>query len=407
MSAERNSEYQRYRDILRNRRLPLAFVDLDKFDRNVAYVASTQEQTGKTIRVHSKSVRCLELLKRIFEIGGPLYRGTMTISVEETAYLAENGLDDFIVAYPTVQPSDMELLADITSKGVQVSLMADSMEQLAIMSAAGEKAGVKLNACLEIDMAYRPLKTGSVHLGLRRSPVRSVEDALNFSRDAGRYEWVTVDAVMGYEGHIAGPNDDVPGQWLKNRLIRGLKKASINEFSKRREEIINALKDQGYNIRIVNGGGSGSLVSTGSEPIVTEVTAGSAFYAPGLFHHYKEVGFIPAAFFAIQVVRKPTDQMITCQGGGYVASGPAGSDKLPKPMLPGGMQYLPLEGAGEVQTPLQLPADCPEMQLGDPVFFQHAKGGELSERFNEYLLIQGDRVVDTVRTYRGDGYAFI
>lgn len=404
---EKNNEYFSYREIIRDRRMPLAFVDLDKFDRNIEFVAATQENTGKTVRIHSKSVRCLGLLKRIFEVGGAVFQGVMTISVEETAYLSQNGLDNFIVAYPTVQSSDMAMLADMTRNGVQVSLMVDSMDQLAAMSAAGQKAGVKVRACLEIDMAYRPLNTQGIHLGLRRSPVRSVAEAQAFARDSARYEWVTVDSVMGYEGHIAGPNDNVPGQWFKNRLVRGLKRASISEFSKRREQIIQALREQGLDIRIVNGGGSGSLISTGTEPIVTEVTAGSAFYAPGLFHHYRDVTFVPSAFFAIQVVRKPRADMITCQGGGYVASGPAGNDKLPKPMLPVGMQYLPLEGAGEVQTPMLLPSGSPDLKPGDPVFFQHAKGGELSERFNEYLLIKGGEVVDTVKTYRGDGFAFI
>lgn len=180
---DQNSEYFRFREIILARRLPLAFVDLDKFDRNIAFVASTQRNTGKTIRVHSRSVRCLDLLKRIFDLVDDVYKDVMTISMEETAYLTENGLDDFIVAYPTVQSSDMELLAEMTRKGVQVSLMADSMEQLAAMSAAGQKAGVKIKACLEIDMTYRSLNARGIHLGLRRSPVRSVEEALAVSDD--------------------------------------------------------------------------------------------------------------------------------------------------------------------------------------------------------------------------------
>ena len=71
------------------------------------------------------------------------------------------------------------------------------------------------------------------------------------------------------------------------------------------------------------------------------------------------------------------------------------------------MELLALEGAGEVQTPIQLPNDCPPLELGDPVFFQHAKGGELSERFNELYLVQNSKIVDRVNTYRGDGFAFI
>ncbi|MBU2511664.1 alanine racemase [bacterium] len=406
MQKETHQEYLKYKRIFKGERMPLAFVDLNKFDRNVAYVASTQQNTGKTIRVHSKSIRCLDLTKRIFEKGGDLYRGVMTISVEETRYLAEAGLDDFIVAYPTVQPSDMALLTGLTQKGVRVSLMADSVEQLKIMSEAGQKAGVVLHACLEIDMAYHPLKT-NIHLGVRRSPIRSPGEALALAEKSRNYPGVTIDSVMGYEGHIAGPNDNVPKQWFKNRMIRGLKKASISEFSKRRKEIIDLLRNRGFEIRVVNGGGSGSLNSTSKEEVVTEVTAGSAFYAPGLFHHYKEVSFVPSAFFAIQVVRKPAHNMVTCQGGGYTASGSVGIDKLPYPTLPRGMQLLPLEGAGEVQTPLILHEECPDLQLGDPVFFQHAKGGELSERFNEYYLIQDGCIINKVNTYRGDGFAFI
>ena len=60
---------------------------------------------------------------------------------------------------------------------------------------------------------------------------------------------------------------------------------------------------------------------------------------------------------------------------------------------------------GEVQTPLAVPAGI-ELGLGDPVIFRHAKAGELLERFAEVLLVSGDRVVDRVPSYRGDGQCF-
>ncbi|MCP4752584.1 MAG: amino acid deaminase/aldolase [Proteobacteria bacterium] len=406
MNNETEKEYFRYKETLRGTRLPLAFVDLEKFDRNVDFVASTQENTGKTIRVHTKSIRCLALLRRVFEKGGSRYKGIMTISMEEAAYLAEQGFDDIIVAYPTVQLSEINRLVKMTKEGKTVCLMIDSIEHLKILSKAGKRAGVVLHVCLEVDMAYRPLKT-PLHLGVRRSPVRSVEDAIMIARKSLKYKWVVVDAIMGYEGHIASSNDAVPNRWVKNVLTRTLKKASITEFTERRANVIKELRKAGLNLRIVNGGGSGSLVSTGRDPSVTEVTAGSAFYAPGLFWYFKDVAFEPSAFFAIQVVRKPRAGMVTCQGGGYVASGAVGVDKQPVPVYPDGLKFLPLEGAGEVQTPFTLPAGCPELNLGDPVILQHAKGGELSERFNEFHLIEKDKIVDTVNTYRGDGYAFI
>jgi hypothetical protein len=160
-------------------------------------------------------------------------------------------------------------------------------------------------------------------------------------------------------------------------------------------------------LRVVNGGGSGSLASTLRDESVTEATIGSGLYASALFHHFKDVKYQPAAFFALQVVRIPKAGMVTCAGGGYIASGAIEKSRQPVPVMPLGLRYVGLEGAGEVQTPLILPADSPLIHLGDPIFFQHAKAGELCERFNELILIQNGMIVDRVKTYRGEGMSFL
>ena len=399
-------DYFFYRDALKDLSLPLAFVDLDRFDANVSYVASTQKKTGKTIRIGSKSVRCLSLLKRIFEVGGDCYKGILSFSVQEAKYLTLNGFDDIIIAYPSIQRPDLKLLSEMTAQGKTVSLMADCMEHLDAMSEAGKSLGVRLKACIDVDMSYRPAGS-KIHLGVRRSPLRSVEDVVSLARYAKDLPGVEIDSIMGYEAHIASLPDNTPGKAFKSLLIRGLKNLSVRELTKRRDSVVSALKKEGINLRAVNGGGSGSLVSSGADQDLTEVTAGSAFYGPLLFHHFQEVKFNPSAFFALQIVRKPAPRMVTCHGGGYVASGSAGVDKLPAPVLPEGLKLLPMEGAGEVQTPMMLPEACPPLEIGDPVIFQHAKAGELCERFNELHLIKNGRIVDKALTYRGNGHSFL
>ncbi len=399
-------DYPYYRDLIRGRRLPLALVDLDCFDANVAYVASTQQNSGKTIRVASKSIRCPALLKRVFAAGGDLFKGILAFSVEEAAFLADCGFHDILIAYPTLQPADLELLVETARKTPYVALVVDCLDHLRHLDRAGRQGGVTLRACLEIDMAYRPL--GRVlHLGVRRSPLRDVSQVAVLARAASGLKGVQITAVMGYEAQIASVNDAVPGRGFKNAVVRKIKQRSMSDIVVRRQQIINVLKEQGCTIDIVNGGGSGSLKATAQDPSVTEVTAGSAFFAPGLFQHFHDVHFHPAALFALQVVRAPAPGMVTCQGGGYIASGQIGLDKQPRPVLPPGLRYIGVEGAGEVQTPLRLPADAPPLAIGDPVFFQHAKAGELCERFNHLLLIQNGRIVDQVPTYRGQGYAFL
>jgi D-serine deaminase-like pyridoxal phosphate-dependent protein len=92
-------------------------------------------------------------------------------------------------------------------------------------------------------------------------------------------------------------------------------------------------------------------------------------------------------------------------GGGYVASGSAGPDKLPRPVFPLGLALDAQEGAGEVQTPLRL-ARGTALRLGDAVLFRHAKAGELCERFAEIVVVEGERIIERVPTYRGLGGCF-
>lgn len=402
-----NQRYETLRDLFKSQRLPLAFVDLDAFDANIDYAASLAKKFGKTLRIGTKSLRCLPLMERVLTHASLAFRGFLTFTAEETAFLADKGHDDFLLAYPTVQAEDMGILAWIARKGKQLSVMVDSPEHLKALDETGKIHHLTFHACVEIDMAYRPLGNDMLHLGLRRSPIRTPEQALELVQFAKTLSNVVIDSIMGYEGHIAGTNDNYPNQGIKNALLRGLKKASVRELTGRRKAVLGAVRGAGVELRLVNGGGSGSLVSTLQDLTITEGTIGSGLFASGLFHHFKEVNFKPSAFFALQVVRKPKDGMLTCAGGGYIASGAMEKSKLPLPVMPVGLKYLDLEGAGEVQTPLIVPQGSPRLKLGDPVFFQHAKAGELCERFNELFLIKGGVIVDKVKTYRGEGFAFL
>jgi D-serine deaminase-like pyridoxal phosphate-dependent protein len=242
---------------------------------------------------------------------------------------------------------------------------------------------------------------------VRRSPIKTPENALALARVIEAHaSALKLVGLMGYEGQIAGLQDDVPGQGVRNTVLKLLKRSSITEIRKRRGATVAALRSAAFELDFVNGGGTGSLESTRADPSVTEVTAGSGLYTPGLFDHFQHFRHAPSLCFALRVTRCPTEGVVTCLGGGYVASGPAGRDRLPRPFLPAGMKLLNQEGAGEVQTPVSLPAGI-RLSIGDPVFFRHAKAGELAERFTHFLLMRGGIVEQRVPTYRGDGQCFL
>jgi D-serine deaminase-like pyridoxal phosphate-dependent protein len=158
-------------------------------------------------------------------------------------------------------------------------------------------------------------------------------------------------------------------------------------------------------LEFVNGGGTGSVERTSAEEAVTEVAAGSGLYCPVLFDGYRAFRSRPAAFFALPVTRRPAPGILTVAGGGWSASGPAGPDRLPVPTYPAGLQFLGTEGAGEVQTPLRGRGTA-GLEVGDRVWFRHAKAGELCEHVDVLHVLEGDRLVGAFRTYRGEGRSF-
>jgi D-serine deaminase-like pyridoxal phosphate-dependent protein len=184
-------------------------------------------------------------------------------------------------------------------------------------------------------------------------------------------------------------------------VIRALHARSGRELRERRAAAVAAVRAVAP-LEFVNGGGTGSIQRTASEPAVSEVAAGSGLFGPTLFDAYTSFTPRPAALFALPVVRRPGPGVATVLGGGYPASGAAGADRLPTPHLPAGLRLDSREGAGEVQTPV-LGRAADGLAVGDRVWFRHAKAGELCERFAALHLIDGDVIAATVPTYRGEG----
>jgi D-serine deaminase-like pyridoxal phosphate-dependent protein len=382
-----DSPLARYEAAFGDRDAPFAFVDLDAMWSNAAEMLG--RAGGKPIRVASKSVRCRALLDAIAR-RDERFRGLMTFTLSESLWL---GGEDTLLAYPT---ADREALARMSDPGP--ILMVDSIEHLDLIESA---TSVPVRLCIEVDLSY-PLAGGRVKIGVKRSPIRTPEQAVVLAREISRRRRLTLAGIMGYEAHIAGLGDNPPGKPVVGAVLKRLQRASAGEIAERRAAVVAALGP----LEFVNGGGTGSLHTTSREDAVTEITAGSGFYAPTLFDHYSAFSLTPAAMFALPVVRKPSKRVATVLGGGYLASGPADDLRLPTPYLPLGLKLDRNEGAGEVQTPV-LGHAASGLGVGDRVYFRHAKAGELCERFNTLLLVEGDRVVDEVPTYRGEGMCFL
>ena len=395
--------YERYESIFAELEPPFAFVDLDAVGANADQMLASAG--GKPIRIASKSVRCRLLLRRMLD-RSPGFQGLLNLTLPEALWLYGNGFRNLVVAYPWTGGAALAELARVTAgdpDGAPV-VMVDSIDHLELIGAAVPAGAPPIRVCMDLDVGYWPLG-GRVKFGPKRSPIRTAEAAARFAKEIVRRPAVTLVGVMAYEGQIAGVADAVPGRRLENLAIRAMKRLSVREVRERRAGMVAAVRSV-CDLEFVNGGGTGSISSTTAEPAVTEVAAGSGLYAPMLFQYYRTLALAPAAGYALPVSRKPAPGIATALGGGYIASGPTRTDRQPVPAYPAGLRLDPLEGAGEAQTPL-LGAAAAQLKIGDRVYLRHAKAGELCERFNALYLIEGERVVEEVPTYRGEGECFL
>jgi D-serine deaminase-like pyridoxal phosphate-dependent protein len=386
-------------------RLPFVVVDVDAFDRNVEKLKILAQSVNppKKIRLATKSIRVPALIRRALDSNN-LFQGLMCYSAEEIGFLAKQGFNDFLLAYPTLQNSDLKILHALYEEGKKICVVVDCVSHLQALSKYFVDKTNPLRLIVDVDASLR-LLGGLIHIGVRRSPIRNSDQVIEFIKEIRKFSGLRFSGLMVYEAQVAGLGDQNPFKKFLNPLFHLIRKVSVSHVQKLRQELAIRLQSEKIECEIFNGGGTGSFNFAVNEPSLTEVTAGSALFCSSLFDYYSNISFDPSCYFVLQAVRSPDPGTLTCQGGGYIASGEPGWDRLPVPAWPAGISLFSMEGAGEVQTPV-LGKKMDMTELGGPVVFRHAKAGELAERFNEYLLVSRGKIIGREKTYRGYGLSF-
>lgn len=394
-----------------DRPAPCAVVERDAWEHNrddlvrrVRAARSGSFAESLPIRVASKSIRVRELITGLVDLDG--FAGVLAFTLSEANWLADHGVDDIVVGYPSADRAAITELFANPERASAITLMIDSVDQLDLIDAVlPPTRRPELRVALEVDVSYN---LPGLRVGVFRSPLRSVRDLRTMAEIIAARPGFRLVGMMAYEAQIAGVGDRAGGSVANRarinaiRLFQARSRPEVAEIRGAAVEAVQKVAD----LEFVNGGGTGSIESTALDPSVTEIAAGSGLFGPALFDHYRAFRPAPAAAFALDVVRKPAPDMATLLGGGWIASGPPERSRQPVLAWPPGLDYVAEEMAGEVQTPLTNAAD---LTIGDRVWLRHAKAGELCERTNSLVVVDADSatVVDEIPTYRGEGRAFL
>src|ERR1043165_8655256 len=188
--------------------------------------SSTSTRCGRTRRRcwggpgASKSIRCRALLEAILG-RDRRFAGLMTFTLPETLWLAEQGFEDLLLAYPTADLGALEELALRSAAGPDGApiVMVDCVRHLETIESVLGRGSPPPRVCIDVDASWWWLG-GRVKVGSKRSPVHTVEDAVALAREIERRPQIELDALMAYEGQIAGVGDQPPGQRRRGAAVR-------------------------------------------------------------------------------------------------------------------------------------------------------------------------------------------
>ena len=129
---------------------PAVLVDMDKLEANIQEMSQLAAEAGVRLRPHVKIHECAEIAKMQIEAGAC---GVEVGSMGQAEAMAEEGLDDIIIAHPGFYGDQkLETLKKLLNKpALKVTVVVDMLEQAEGVSLAGQTVGRKVPVLLKID----------------------------------------------------------------------------------------------------------------------------------------------------------------------------------------------------------------------------------------------------------------
>jgi D-serine deaminase-like pyridoxal phosphate-dependent protein len=228
---------------------PAVVVELDIVEKNVRNMIEGLARYGIAHRPHVKTHKSVELAKLQLSLGA---KGITCAKLGEAEIMAQNGIDDILVAFPMIGEDKLERYGALAEKCTLRSIV-NSLSGAQGLSLLGERMGKKLEALIELD--------GGVHRG-----GVPPEDTLDFARSIAPLDGIRIVGLLYYPGLIYNENTE---EGLE-RLAK-LERDHLTEAAK-------LLKNHGFEMRILSGGNTPSAKRPGCLEGITEARPGNYIF---------------------------------------------------------------------------------------------------------------------------------
>jgi D-serine deaminase-like pyridoxal phosphate-dependent protein len=215
---------------------PIATVDLDAVERNIARMQTYCDRHRLALRPHAKTHKLPELARRQVEAGAA---GITCQKLGEAEVMAAAGVDDILLSFPLVGEAKVERLVGL-ARTVTMSVVGDSEVVARGLSAGLSRAGLEVTFLVECDT------------GFGRTGVQTPGEAADLAELVSRLPGLRFGGLMTY------PTLPATGAWFR---------AAITE-----------LRSRDLEAATISGGGTPGVFSSHETPELTEVRVGTYVY---------------------------------------------------------------------------------------------------------------------------------
>lgn len=267
---------------------PALCLDLDILESNIASVAATCRAHGVGWRPHCKGHKVPAIAQKEIRAGAI---GITCAKLGEAEVMAAAGIKDLLIANLVVGKRKLQRLVELR-KIADPIVCVDHIDQAKPMSAAMEKAGLKVRVIIEVD------------IGLQRVGVLPGDPTVEFAQQLLQLPGLELAGIMGYEGHLL----TIPDVREKQTKIH----AALGLLQQTRDLMV----ERGIPCPIVSCGGTGSYLHAVEATGITEVQAGGAVYMDAFYRNSCQVTDLGYAMTVLTtVVGRPAPDRAVIDAG--------------------------------------------------------------------------------------------
>jgi D-serine deaminase-like pyridoxal phosphate-dependent protein len=171
---------------------PVAVVDLDRLEVNLAELQTYVDGHGIALWPHTKTHKSPEIGLRQLALGA----GGLTVAkTGEAQVFAEAGAPRILVHYPPFGADKWERLARLAADGIELTVAVDGVAPAAGLAAALQRHGATAELLVEMDV------------GLHRTGQTTAAGALALGQELSRLPSVEVAGISCYPGHCRGDDE--------------------------------------------------------------------------------------------------------------------------------------------------------------------------------------------------------